>query len=72
MYRRQFADASETALRGGRYKIAALFDEVTTEQIGEKELESAGFSMAMFRNLNTQQDLAEAAESGGSKLRARS
>jgi molybdopterin-guanine dinucleotide biosynthesis protein A len=60
VYRREFADAAEVALRAGRYKIAELFSAVETEKIDESELESAGFSSAMFRNLNTQQDLAEA------------
>ena len=62
IYRRQFAGAAETALREGRYKIASLFSAVATEEISENELESAGFSAAMFRNLNTQEELADAAE----------
>jgi molybdenum cofactor guanylyltransferase len=64
IYRREFADVAEKALRAGRYKIDALFDEVRTQAIGEEELESAGFSPNMFRNLNTPEELAEATRSG--------
>ena len=60
VYRRQFAEAAEPALRGGRYKIDGLFDPASTQVIGEGELESAGFSPNIFRNLNTPDDLAKA------------
>jgi len=57
VYRSGFADAAEQALRGGRYKIDALFASVQTEVIREEELQSAGFSNGLFRNLNTPRDL---------------
>ena len=57
VYRRQFADAAEKALRAGRYKIDALFASVETQGIEEEELLSAGFSAEMFRNLNTREEL---------------
>jgi molybdenum cofactor guanylyltransferase len=60
IYRREFADAAEEALREGRYKIDALFDAAHTQVIAEEELESAGFSPNIFRNLNTPEDLAAA------------
>ena len=60
VYRRQFAEAAEQALRAGRHKIDALFDPVSTQVIGESELESAGFSPNIFRNLNTPDDLVRA------------
>ena len=60
VYRRQFAEAAEQALRGGRHKIDALFDSASTQVIGEDELESAGFSPNIFRNLNTPDDLVRA------------
>ncbi|HTT25064.1 MAG TPA: molybdenum cofactor guanylyltransferase [Candidatus Sulfotelmatobacter sp.] len=60
VYRRQFADAAEEALGAGRYKIDALFGPETTQVIGEDELESAGFSANMFRNLNTPEELVRA------------
>jgi len=63
VYRRSFADAAEKALRDGHYKIDALFDSVATQIIAEEDLEAAGFSERIFRNLNTPQELAEASES---------
>jgi len=63
VYRREFADVAESALRAGRYKIDALFDAQRTQVIGEEELEVAGFAPRIFRNLNTPEELAEA--SGG-------
>ncbi len=64
IYRREFADAAETALAAGRYKIGALFDAQRTQIVTEEELEAAGFSPEMFRNLNTQEELARATEEG--------
>jgi molybdenum cofactor guanylyltransferase len=60
IYRREFADAAEPALREGRYKIDALFDQVQMQAIGEEELECAGFSPKLFRNLNTREELESA------------
>ncbi len=60
VYRREFADAAEPALRAGRHKIAALFDLVATQIISEEELEAAGFSPQIFRNLNTPAELDQA------------
>ncbi|SPF45479.1 putative molybdenum cofactor guanylyltransferase [Candidatus Sulfotelmatobacter kueseliae] len=57
VYRREFADVAESALREGRYKIDALFDAGRTQVIEEEELEAAGFSASVFRNLNTKEDL---------------
>ena len=56
VYRRAFAEAAETALAQGKNKIDALFALVKTEIIDEDELTRAGFSPAMFRNLNTPED----------------
>jgi len=63
VYRREFADVAEKALRAGRNKIDALFADVPVQTIVEEELEAAGFSVKMFRNLNTPEELAEAARS---------
>ena len=63
IYRRAFADAAETALRAGRYKIDALFDESLIRPVGEEDLRRAGFSPEVFRNLNTPKELAEARNS---------
>jgi molybdopterin-guanine dinucleotide biosynthesis protein A len=60
VYRREFASIAEKALRAGRYKIDALFTEAGAQAIGEPELQSAGFSLDLFSNLNTPDDLAEA------------
>ncbi len=62
VYRRSFADVAEKALRDGRYKIDALFEWTRAQFIGEDELEVAGFSPRMFRNLNTPEELAAAQE----------
>jgi molybdopterin-guanine dinucleotide biosynthesis protein A len=64
VYRREFADAAEQALRAGRYRIDALFDASRTQVIEEDELEMAGFSSKMFRNLNTREELEAARERG--------
>jgi len=63
IYRRAFADAAETALRAGRYKIDALFDESLIRPVGEEDLRRAGFSPEVFRNLNTPEELADAGNS---------
>jgi molybdopterin-guanine dinucleotide biosynthesis protein A len=60
IYRREFQDAAERALRAGRHKIDALFAEVRMHVIEEQELETAGFAPRIFRNLNTPDDLAQA------------
>jgi molybdopterin-guanine dinucleotide biosynthesis protein A len=64
VYRREFADAAELALRTGRYKIDALFESAQIQVIAENELESAGFSSKIFRNLNTPEELERAREEG--------
>lgn len=60
VYRGEFADAAEMALQQGRNKITPLLDDARTQIIPEPELEAAGFSPRIFRNLNTPEDLAEA------------
>jgi len=62
VYRRKFADAAERALRAGRYKIDALFDEERTQVISEEVLQAEGFSPDVFRNLNTPDELASASD----------
>src|SRR5579863_511423 len=64
VYRREFADVAEKALRAGRYKIDALFEAGKTQVISEVELTAGGFSAEMFRNLNTPNELAEASRRG--------
>jgi len=62
IYRRSFADIAEKALRAGQYKIDALFDQANPQVITEEELEAAGFSSRIFRNLNSPQDVDAARE----------
>jgi len=57
VYRSEFADKAEHALRAGQNRIDRLFDEVRTRVIEPEELAGAGFSPAIFRNLNTPEDL---------------
>ena len=64
VYRREFANAAEGALRAGRYKIDALFDTVRVQAIEELELADAGFSPRIFRNLNTKEELEAASAQG--------
>jgi len=63
VYRRGFADLAEAALRAGKNKIDALFDETNMLAISEQEMNGAGFSAIVFRNLNTPQDLTSARNS---------
>ncbi len=60
VYRRGFAETAEGALRAGQYKIDPLFNQVRVQGISEEELETAGFTSAIFRNLNTPEELASA------------
>ncbi len=62
VYRREFAGVAEKALQQGRYKIDALFTQGQVRAVEEKELQAAGFSAEMFRNLNTPEELAAATE----------
>jgi molybdopterin-guanine dinucleotide biosynthesis protein A len=57
IYRREFAEAAETALRHGHNKIDRLFDLLEIRVIDEDELVRAGFSLNIFRNLNTPEEL---------------
>jgi molybdenum cofactor guanylyltransferase len=59
VYGRAFADAAELALENGRFKIDALFTNESTQVIAEAELTEKGFTVEMFRNLNTPGELAE-------------
>lgn len=56
VYRREFADAADLALRAGKYKIDALFGGLSIRVIEEVELEKAGFSERNFFNINTPED----------------
>lgn len=57
VYRPRFAHVAEQALAAGRNRIDSLFDTVETRVIGDDELHHAGFSSAIFSNLNTPEEL---------------
>jgi molybdopterin-guanine dinucleotide biosynthesis protein A len=61
IYRREFADAAEAAIRGGNYKITALFSDVKVCAVAEEEFQHAGIPPEAFRNLNTREELAAVA-----------
>jgi len=63
VYRPDFADVAEAALRAGKNKIDALFDSTTARIIEEDELMAAGFSERSFFNVNTPDDLRSALQS---------
>jgi molybdenum cofactor guanylyltransferase len=61
IYRRDFRSLADEALRNGKNKIDLLFAEINPRIIAEGEFVRSGFSAEMFRNLNTPQDVAQAA-----------
>jgi molybdopterin-guanine dinucleotide biosynthesis protein A len=54
---------AEQSLRDGKNKIDSLFERIETCVIEEDELVRAGFSIEMFRNLNTPEELEQARNS---------
>ena len=56
VYRREFADVAERALRKGKNRIDALFAQIEVRAVGRDEWERMGFSAEMFRNLNTPEE----------------
>jgi molybdopterin-guanine dinucleotide biosynthesis protein A len=60
VYRKVFGKAVEAALKAGRNKIDLLFGPVPVLTISEQEIRSAGFSLDMFRNINTREELEQA------------
>ncbi len=63
VYRREFADAAESAIRAGNYKIDAAFAKLRIQGVEEAELAEWGFAPQVFCNVNTQDELAAASES---------
>ncbi|HWZ82335.1 MAG TPA: molybdenum cofactor guanylyltransferase [Terriglobales bacterium] len=57
VYRRSFAVPAEKALRAGKFKIDALFEEVPVRILEAEELATAGFAERLFFNVNTPDDL---------------
>lgn len=58
VYRRDFVDYAERALREGNYRIDRIFPKVSTSVIDDEELGSHGFDAAMFSNVNTPEEWA--------------
>lgn len=58
VYRRGFSGLAQEALVKRENKIDALFTEEITHLLSEEEIVVAGFNPAMFRNLNTPEDVA--------------
>jgi molybdopterin-guanine dinucleotide biosynthesis protein A len=56
VYRKQFGTLAELSLKTGRNKIDGLFPQIDLRVIDEDELRHAGFSAAIFRNVNTPED----------------
>lgn len=56
VYRREFAEVAEKALRASRNNIVPLFREVRTRAIGDEELRQLAFDPRMFDNLNTPEE----------------
>jgi len=64
VYRRQVRGVAEQALQNGDYKIGKLFALAPTRYLLEQEIMANGFSITIFRNVNTRQEFEELAMSG--------
>jgi molybdenum cofactor guanylyltransferase len=53
VYRRSVSAVAKQALEDADYKIGHLFSRVPTRHISEAEMQEAGFSPEIFRNVNT-------------------
>ncbi len=56
VYRKGFRERAETALKQGHNKVDASFDRVSLRILTEDEVRAAGFSPAMFANVNTPEE----------------
>jgi molybdopterin-guanine dinucleotide biosynthesis protein A len=56
VYRRDFAETAERALRDGRNKIDPLFAKVETRAVSSEEMSRMNFPESMFSNLNTPEE----------------
>jgi molybdopterin-guanine dinucleotide biosynthesis protein A len=68
IYRPDFGAEAEKFLRTGKNKINPLFNVVPSRILEEEELQLAGFSPSLFRNLNTPEELSCAREQSGLSL----
>ena len=60
IYRTQFRELAEQSLNAGHNKIDSLFASASVEVLDESDLKTAGFTPAIFDNLNTPEDFARA------------
>jgi molybdopterin-guanine dinucleotide biosynthesis protein A len=67
VYRKEFAAVANNSLLAGRNKIDLLFAQVKIEIVEEPELVREGFSVKMFRNLNSPADWEQAKLEQGSR-----
>ncbi len=58
VYRKNFAEIAEHALREGRNAVHLLLEDGEPRVFDEVELKKAGFSRQLFRNINTKSELA--------------
>ena len=56
VYHQSFASDAKAALEAGKNKIDLLFREVKTRVIEEDEIVQRGYSIEMFRNVNTPEE----------------
>jgi molybdenum cofactor guanylyltransferase len=61
VYRRQVRGIAEQALQKGDYKIGKLFALVPTRYLSEQEITASGFSITIFRNVNSREEFEELA-----------
>ena len=60
VYHKRLGELVEAAISRSKNKVDALFAETPTRTITEEEIVNAGFGPAMFRNLNSPDDLRQA------------
>jgi len=60
VYLKEFCGVAEKALQTGKFKIDALFQQVSLRVVDEKEIERAGHNPTAFRNLNTPEEWEQA------------
>lgn len=58
VYKQAFADVAQKALAEQKNKVDALFTTEIARLVSEEEILAAGFTPAIFRNLNTPEDFA--------------
>ena len=58
VYKQGFADVAQQALVENKNKVDALFTTEIARLVTEEEILTAGFTPAIFRNLNTPEDFA--------------